>query len=148
MEMVRRSQNAHGVSVVEVSAGADRSWRVVPSPRNRRVTANTPMTFAGPAAGHRLLRTAADPQRRTPLGTVNNCAHGYTPWGTYLACEENFNGCFRLVAGGLTGEHVALNERYGVGGDRKRADALRLGGRAGPLRPGGRARGSAPPSGA
>jgi len=118
LEMVRKSQNAHGVSVIEIRRRQNGDWRVARSQFNRRVTANTPMTFSGPAAAHRLLRTSADPAGRTPLGTVNNCAHGYTPWGTYLACEENFNGYFRLDAGSYDAEHAALNARYGVGGDR------------------------------
>lgn len=117
-EMVLKSQNAHGVSVVEVARGAGGTWEVVRSPRNRRITANTPMAVSGPAAGHRLLKTAADPAAGTLLGTINNCAHGYTPWDTYLTCEENFNGYFRLDAGDYDAEHAELNSRYGIGGDR------------------------------
>ncbi|MGY1773810.1 PhoX family protein [Blastococcus sp. SYSU D00813] len=116
-EGVRKSQNAHGVAVVEVQRGRNGQWEVVRSRRNRRITASTPMSFSGPAAGHRLVRTAADGQGRTPLGTFNNCANGETPWGTYLTCEENFNGYFR-VDGTLTGENKANADRYGVGGDR------------------------------
>jgi secreted PhoX family phosphatase len=41
-----------------------------------------------------------------------------TPWNTYLTCEENFNGYFRVAAGAYTPEQLALNSRYGVGGDR------------------------------
>jgi len=115
LEMVRKSQN--GVSVVEV-ARDDGVWHVVRSRRNRRITATTSMSVSGPGAGHRLLRTAADPRGATPLGTFNNCAHGYTPWDTYLTCEENFHGYFRLVAGGYDTEHAALNAAYGIGGDR------------------------------
>ena len=60
----------------------------------RRIHVNAPMAVDGPAAGHRLLRTDADPEGMTPVGTVNNCGNGYTPWNTYITCEENFNGYF------------------------------------------------------
>ena len=89
-EKVRKAQAAHGVSVIEV-ADKGGKWEVVrPSPWARRITSRTPMEFSGPAAGHALLRTAADATGRRPLGTLNNCASGITPWGTYLTCEENF----------------------------------------------------------
>jgi secreted PhoX family phosphatase len=89
-EKVRKAQAAHGVSVIEVEL-KDGRWQVVrPSPWARRITANTPMVFGGPAAGNALLKTAADPSGRRVLGTLNNCAAGTTPWGTYLTAEENF----------------------------------------------------------
>jgi secreted PhoX family phosphatase len=118
LEMVRKSQNAHGVAVVEIMRGEDGTWQVARSRLNRRITADTPMSVSGPAAGHRLLRTAADPTGGHPLGTINNCANGFTPWDTYLTCEENFHGYFRLQAGAYDAEHAALNSAYGVGGDR------------------------------
>jgi secreted PhoX family phosphatase len=106
---VRKSQAAHGVAVIEVErAGAQ--WRVVrPSRYARRVTAFTPIRIAGPAAGDALLRTAADPRGTEALGTLNNCAGGRTPWGTYLTCEENFNGYF-VNAGTVP----PAQRRYGI----------------------------------
>lgn len=117
LEMVRKSQNAHGVSVVEIERGRDGTWSVVPSSLNRRVTANTAMTFSGPARGNELVTTSWDPAGTSPAGTINNCSHGYTPWDTYLACEENFNGYFRVDPGPYDAEDAELQARYGVGGD-------------------------------
>jgi secreted PhoX family phosphatase len=93
-EKVRKAQAAHGVAVIEVEDKGGR-WEIVrPSPWARRITARTPIAFGGPAAGHALLRTAADPSGTRVLGTLNNCASGKTPWGTYLTCEENFINYF------------------------------------------------------
>jgi len=121
-DKVAKSQAAHGVSIVEVEQHEGR-WQVVrPSPYARRVTAATPIALRGPAAGHPLLQTAADPAGRTVLGTINNCAHGATPWGTYLACEENFNGYFVNPTGDVEGargpdqkpEILKGQSRYGI----------------------------------
>jgi secreted PhoX family phosphatase len=103
-EKVRKAQNAMGCSVIEVRQQGGQ-WSVVrPSQYARRITASTPMTVSGPAAGHALMRTAADPVGREVLGTINNCAHGYTPWGTYLTCEENWDLLF-ANSGTLTADH-------------------------------------------
>ena len=94
LEKVRKAQAAHGVAVVEVEqVGA--GWQLVrPSPYARRITAHTPCAVGGPAAGHALMRTAADPAGRTVLGTIGNCGAGSTPWGTYLTAEENWSNYF------------------------------------------------------
>jgi len=80
---------------------------------NRRITADTPMMITGPAAGHDLLKTSADRSGTTSLGTWNNCGNGKTPWGTYLACEENFNGYFS--SSDPEYKPSAELSRYGVG---------------------------------
>ncbi len=114
---------AHGVSVIEIARdGLD--WRLLTSsPLNRRITASTPMTADGPAAGNARMRTAADPTGLDIRGTLNNCGGGQTPWGTYLTAEENFNGYFwtdrtgpdgKRLTKGLGGADQKRNERYGI----------------------------------
>jgi uncharacterized protein len=96
-EKVRKSQAAHGISVIEVQDDG-KDWQMVrPSRFARRITANTPFTIGGPCRGHAMMRTAADPRGETILGTINNCASGKTPWGTYLSGEENFSFYFNNV---------------------------------------------------
>ncbi len=126
----RKSQAAHGVSVLEARR-VNGKWTVVQnSPYGRRITANTPCTVSGPAAGHALMQvkeyTIADTgstptgntsNGRVANGTINNCAHGITPWGTYLTCEENWNGNFGSTGAlptAASGEVGKLYNRYGV----------------------------------
>jgi secreted PhoX family phosphatase len=114
-EKVAKSKAAHGVSVIEVIKRGGK-WSVVrPSNYGRRITGDTPCVISGPVAGHRLMKTAADSTGKLVLGTLNNCAHGFTPWGTYLACEENWNGYFGNANGtvpdGVSAEDKAFYER-------------------------------------
>jgi len=86
LDKARKGQNAMGISVV-----------------------NTPMQLTGPARHQPLMKTAADPQGEQVLGTMQNCANGHTPWGTYLTCEENWSDIFVKKA-----ERNALEKRYGI----------------------------------
>ena len=109
---------AHGVGIVEIRKHGG-AFEVVPdSPMNRRITAATPMELRGPVAGSALAITRYDPSGRATRGTVNNCANGVTPWGTYLTCEENWNGYFRRASTDAANRTAAENKslsRYGVG---------------------------------
>ncbi|MFP2769924.1 PhoX family protein [Oceanisphaera sp. KMM 10153] len=113
-EDVKCAQAAHGVSVLTLKKQAD-GWRFEKDGKfNRRIDANTPMAISGPARGHDLLKTQADPKGELALGTFNNCANGMTPWGTYLTCEENVHGYF-----GTSGqaEITPAQARYGIGAE-------------------------------
>jgi len=105
---------AHGGSIVEIRFTGGR-WQVaVDSPFNRRIMAQgTPMSFSGPAAGSPRLAISSEQTGRMSRGTLNNCAGGITPWGTYLMAEENFHGYFQ---GELLDDHPEApnHQRYGV----------------------------------
>ncbi|MFP5020047.1 PhoX family protein [Pseudonocardia phyllosphaerae] len=108
-EQIRIGMAAHGGSLVEVRRDPrsgelhhDRAGKL-----NRRITATTEFTLAGPAAGSEFVKTSADPDGRTVRGMVGNCSGGVTPWGTFLSGEENFNGYF------ASGAIDARAKRYG-----------------------------------
>lgn len=110
---IRKGKAGHGVSVMEIEQ-LNGQWVVAKdSPFNRRITADTPMELTGPARGHVLVKTADDPAGVNSKGTWNNCGNGRTPWGTYLTCEENFNGYFSSSDDAY--EPTAEMKRYGVG---------------------------------
>jgi secreted PhoX family phosphatase len=138
---VLREFYAHGVTVLEIvrerrRRSEDRSapfrkflrpgrraaeWDYEQRSRfNRRVHTLTDMKLSGPVAGTPHLVTKYSPNGTRTRGTVNNCANGYTPWGTYLTCEENWAGYFRRMAAvdnpKRTPKELASFARYGVAG--------------------------------
>ncbi len=91
---VDKGKYAHGLTIVEIKE-TNKGWKIVKdSEFNRRITPNTEFSVVGPAVGSDLIKTTNDPLGKKILGTFNNCGNGKTPWGTYLACEENINGYF------------------------------------------------------
>ena len=75
---------AHGGSIIEIRKTSGK-WQVVADSKlARRITAQTPMTITGPAAGHERMKTNGDPTGTKVSGMLNNCAgaarlgaHGY-----------------------------------------------------------------------
>lgn len=108
---VHKELAAHGVSVAHIKKQPDGSWQLQQkSHYNRRITGSTPMDISGPVRGHKKVTTQYSPQGLQTRGTLNNCSHGVTPWGTYLTCEENWAGLFVNYDASLPREH----RRYSV----------------------------------
>ncbi|MDZ7785245.1 MAG: PhoX family phosphatase [Halioglobus sp.] len=110
-DQVLKEMHAHGVSIVRIRRGEDGHWTAVRDPLNRRITPLTPMDFSGPLRGDARLCTAYSPDGTRGRGTLNNCAHGVTPWGTYLTCEENWRYYFVHDED----DTPATLSRYGIG---------------------------------
>ncbi len=118
-----KEMEAHGVSIIEIARQQGRQGRFArreASPFNRRITARTPIELSGPVRGSALAVTRYSPEGTATRGTINNCAGGQTPWGTYLTCEENWGGYFRRDndAGRSARELTALL-RVGITAGRK-----------------------------
>jgi uncharacterized protein len=118
---VIKEMECHGVSVIEVNRTSDSgTWSYSQtSAFNRRITPFTPTAISGPVKGATFMKTAYSTDGTAGRGTINNCANGFTPWGTYLTCEENWVGYFRRDASDVTaraGTKAATSlNRYGRG---------------------------------
>lgn len=106
---VLKELHGHGVSVVRMKKQANGEWAIEPDVRNRRVHGMTEMEISGPVRGTDFVKTKFSPEGTRTRGTLNNCAHGVTPWNTYLAAEENWAGYFINHA-----EQPREQSRYGV----------------------------------
>jgi secreted PhoX family phosphatase len=117
---VVKELNAQGASIIEVRRARASYEYMKDSPFNRRITTFTEIIMSGPAAGSPMLITAFSKNGSKTRGTVNNCANGHTPWGTYLTCEENWAGYFRRIAATddpkRTVKERTAFARYGVAG--------------------------------
>lgn len=83
---VEAEMRSVGVSVVHVAQSAPGLWEVKKnSPYNRRIDGLTPIPFVT----ERAIMNA-----RQAIGTLGNCAGGFTPWGSYLTCEENYDNFY------------------------------------------------------
>lgn len=130
----------HGVSIIEIAKEKRRrrgswsaaydffkhqrttEWDYEQSSRfNRRIHTLTEIKLSGPAARTPFMVTKFSPDGSKTRGTINNCAHGTTPWGTYLTCEENWAGYFRRIVAtdnpNRTAKEIASFGRYGVAGN-------------------------------
>ena len=114
-EMAAYEQAGHGLSVVEVKKEASGWTLVKDSKLNRRITLATEFKLVGPVAGHDRVKTSADTSGTKVFGTMNNCAGGWTPWGTILSAEENTHQYF---GGDPSGTAEAANaKRMGIKGE-------------------------------
>ena len=146
-EKVAKSQAAHGVSVDRGARDGGR-WT---SCARRATRGASPPPRRSRVSGRRRATLRCAPRRPLrPRGPrhAQQLRHGVTPWGTYLTCEENFNGYFVNGADASRADQ----QRYGIsaraarlplarvrralrrGEASERAQPLRLGGRDRPVR--------------
>lgn len=117
-EEIDKEVHLHGVSIIEVYHDGSSYSINLNSGYNRRITASTVMDLAGPVAASATAITAFSTDGTQTRGTINNCANGYTPWGTYVTCEENWAGYFyRKNDTTRSAKEEASFSRYGIGSD-------------------------------
>lgn len=106
----------HGCAVIEVRQVNGQWTYPVDSAYNRRITPTTTMELSGPLRSHATMKTAFSATGTQTRGTQNNCGTGYSYWGTFLTCEENWAGYFFRAAGDdakRSAKEITSISRYG-----------------------------------
>lgn len=111
-----REINCHGISIIEVFKNPSNQSVTLnkSSLFNRRITAATPIALRGPVKGNTLVQNRLSPDGDFSFGTINNCGNGYTPWGTYLTTEENFNQYFSRDDELQSAHKIVALDRYKI----------------------------------
>jgi uncharacterized protein len=115
---VDKETAAHGCSVVEVKLTNGKWAYVADSTYNRRITPTTTMELSGPLRSNAAMKTVFSKDGTQTRGTQNNCGTGYSYWGTFLTCEENWAGYFFRAVGDdakRTAKEIVSIKRYGRG---------------------------------
>ena len=98
-EEVEKEMYNVGGSIVHIKE-VDGSWQVQQNTEwNKRVTGLTAIPFNWDEP----IKDAKE-----GIGTLGNCAGGYTPWGTVLTCEENYQDCY----GDRLSSETEISESY------------------------------------
>jgi uncharacterized protein len=113
---VDKETAVHGCAVIEVKLTNGKWEYPVDSAYNRRITPTTTMELSGPLRGNAAMKTVFSTAGTQTRGTQNNCGTGYSYWGTFLTCEENWAGYFFRAAGDdakRSAKEITSINRYG-----------------------------------
>jgi len=81
-EMIDKERYAVGGSILKIKKNKQGEWQVQKDENNKRITGATQIPF---------LWDEKIADSHVAEGTLENCAGGFTPWGTVLTCEENYD---------------------------------------------------------
>ena len=88
-EEVDNEKKSVGISVFRVKR-ENGEWKFINDEKyNRMINADTQVKLCGKAAATYEMKSADNAN-----GTLANCSGGFTPWGTFLSGEENFQDYF------------------------------------------------------
>jgi len=103
--LLRNERKQVGGSFVEVEQQKDGSWKTLnTSDLNFRLSGLSKVPLSQSING-----------AHTALGSLANCSGGYTPWGTILTCEENYDHFYGEVSFAGGKRKVKKSSKFDLG---------------------------------